>query len=582
MLNKVLNKIIIITTIALLICIFISYMAFTFISNGQASDELESYCEYFENSAADITSLDVLEVFLAAQYSEKYKITIISDQGQVLYDKNPNDLENINFIDEDFFKQVLNNQKVFKAGTPYVDGVSMMSLYKRIQLTKLEGYDGLIIRYSTYIIYNNEPFWILIGIGVAVWLVIVIGTYFIFNGALKSSRKPLLSIKRRLEDIEHGNYNTLIMPNIKMDDPEFKQMYQSINEISQNISQMLNNLTIEQRKTDFLLESMNQGLIVVSAEGKILTTNAVVNQIFKNDSSIAGVSLDYLIKDEVILERLYYALDTKSYVVFNAEIKQSTYRIETMFSKYAWFENTEEMLLQVLLTDITQENKSAEIRSEFFTNASHELKTPLTAIRGYSEMLTLTSDQSKIAKCGKEINDNAVRMLKLIEDMLKLSRMDSNIESEELTKFSLYDLCNEVCSEQLVTAQRKGITLKCFGNEQSTMFARKNMVKMLVSNLVNNAIKYNKENGSVDVILGENQDKIWVSIEDTGIGIPPKYQGRIFERFFMVEGGRTKDENMNTGLGLAIVKHIALVHSADIELESKENVGTKIKIIFRK
>ncbi|MEG1608655.1 MAG: HAMP domain-containing sensor histidine kinase [Clostridia bacterium] len=571
---------IIITTLSLLVCIFVSYLSFTFMSNKQAVEELKEYSTYFEQNAKKISSMPQLEDFLLAQYSNQYKITIISKDGKVIYDKDKEKLRYDNFDEDNFFKDVLAGDEVYRTDTPYTDNISMMSYYKSFDGEQYTDIGTFVIRYSTYIIYNNQPFWILIGIGAAVWLVIVLGIYFIFNKALTSAQKPMVDIQNMLVDIEHGDYNGKT-PKLKIQNSEFNKIFTSINEISENISQTLNTLKIEQQKSNFLMQSMNQGVIVVSSSGKILMNNAAVVEIFRTENNIVGVPLDYLIKDRELLAKLEYALDNQSYIVYNAEINSNVYRIETMFSKDNWFGNAEELLMLVLLTDITQENKSANIRSEFFANASHELKTPLTAIRGYSEILTMTTEQNKIEKCAEEINSNAIKMLNLIDNMLKLSRMDADIDSEEITKFSLGKLCDEVCDEQMVTAQVKEVTLAREG-EDIDMFARKNMVKMLVSNLVNNAIKYNKENGSVKVVIGSDNSKIWVSVEDTGIGIAPKYQGRIFERFFMVDNARTKSDNMNTGIGLAIVKHIAIVHSANIEVESKENVGTKIKIIFSK
>lgn len=580
MLNKVLYKILIITTFALLMCIFASYMSFTFVSNRQAADELKAYSVYFEENAAKISSMQKLEDFLMSQYSEQYKISIISFDGEVLFDTQYELLKETDLSNEHYFQDVASGVELLRTDSPYTDNVSMMMYFKTHIGAETQPGQNFIIRYSTYIIYNNQPFWTLIGIGVAVWFVIVISTYFIFDKALHTAQKPMMAVQNMLENIEHGDYNNAVI-NYKIQSSEFKKIFTSINEISQNISSTLSNLKLEQQKSNFLMQSMNQGVIVVSVEGKVLMNNQAIMHIFGMESNIVGVKLDYFIKDSELLSRLEYSLEKQSYIVYNEEINSNVYRVETMFSRDNWFENSDEMLMLVLLTDITQENKSSNIRAEFFANASHELKTPLTAIRGYSEILTTSDDTKKIAKCATEINSNAIKMLNLIDSMLKLSRMDSDIDNESISKFQTKALCKEVCEEQLITAQSRGITIYCEGSD-TEMFARKNMVKMLISNLVNNAIKYNKDNGSVKVEIGDDNSKIWVSVEDTGVGIASKYYGRIFERFFMVDNARTKSDNMNTGIGLAVVKHIAMVHGANIEVESKENVGTKIKIIFSK
>lgn len=223
--------------------------------------------------------------------------------------------------------------------------------------------------------------------------------------------------------------------------------------------------------------------------------------------------------------------------------------------------------------------KSANMRQEFTANVSHELKTPLTAISGYSELIEngMVNEQDTM-RFGKEIHRSANRLLTLIDDILRLSELDSSSESGNFEQVDLYELA-QTCVEMLqMSAEKHGVKLELSGGKR-IVYGNKQMLEEVVYNLCDNAIRYNKENGSVFVNVGEEDDNVYISVKDTGIGIDTEHQGRIFERFYRVDKSRSKKTG-GTGLGLAIVKHIAELHHAQLCLDSTPGVGTEIKIIF--
>lgn len=224
--------------------------------------------------------------------------------------------------------------------------------------------------------------------------------------------------------------------------------------------------------------------------------------------------------------------------------------------------------------------KNASMRQEFTANVSHELKTPLTSISGYSELIENgMASEADMRRFGREIHRNANRLLTLINDIIRLSELDSaEASNDEFEKLDLYELA-QTCVEMLqVHAEHHHVSLSLQG-KKSIVFGNKQMLEELLYNLCDNAIRYNVENGLVVVTVDEEDDTVFLSVRDTGIGISKENQERIFERFYRVDKSRSKQTG-GTGLGLAIVKHIVAAHHAKLEMESEERKGTKIKVIF--
>lgn len=221
---------------------------------------------------------------------------------------------------------------------------------------------------------------------------------------------------------------------------------------------------------------------------------------------------------------------------------------------------------------------AAKARQDFTANVSHELKTPLTAISGYAELIEngmVGEEQEKHFL--QEIRKNSDRLLSLINDIIRLSELDRTENQPSFEVIDLYDTVEECMDALTVNAQKRQVTLS-FEGEHANIRGNREMIRELTDNLVQNAIRYNKENGKVLVrVTGGSTPSLIV--KDTGIGIPIEDQKRIFERFYRVDKSRSKATG-GTGLGLAIVKHIVEIHDAKIELESTVNVGTQITVYF--
>ena len=222
---------------------------------------------------------------------------------------------------------------------------------------------------------------------------------------------------------------------------------------------------------------------------------------------------------------------------------------------------------------------NAQLRQEFTANVSHELKTPLTAISGYAELIGngMTGKEDTI-RFSNEIHSNANRLLSLINDIIKLSELDEADHQMEMERIDLYKLAENCVQMMQVTAEKQGIRLTLQG-ESTMAMANKGLMDEVFYNLCSNAIRYNKPGGSVTVTVGTRDERPFLSVADTGIGIPKECQERVFERFYRVDKSRSKSTG-GTGLGLAIVKHIVAQHNAALHLDSELGEGTTIEIVF--
>lgn len=241
--------------------------------------------------------------------------------------------------------------------------------------------------------------------------------------------------------------------------------------------------------------------------------------------------------------------------------------------------------LMPFINTIQEQHKNilmnAKMRQEFTANVSHELKTPLTAISGYSELIQngMTNEEETIRFAG-EIHKSAKRLLTLINDTIRLSQLDTSEQKVIYEAIDLYKIAEDCVNMLKFSAESHGITISIHGTN-AYLEGNKEMLEEVVYNLCDNAIRYNNEGGKVDVTVKPVKGKIYLCVEDNGIGISKEHQERIFERFYRVDKSRSKSTG-GTGLGLAIVKHIIQQHGAHMELTSEKGKGTKIEIEFSK
>ena len=577
--NKILARIILIMTIAIFVTVAMTFFLFNIITINTAKSNLKKV----SGSAIDELKVvnnkqEIIDKFIKYEPTEDfYKILVFDSDNEVIIKRADTKLQE-EYLKSRQVQKAIEKGESFFLGNPYESKYTMNYLIKVENQNFKDGY--IVYMCSIEVIYNSGPYFIVVALAAIIWAGVIFVSYLALTFNVKFATIPFEKIEEILVDINNGEYTPSQIPE-KLNFPEFKAVLTKIDDIASEISKNFMNLKYEQKKSSILLQSVNQGIIIVFMSGRIVLNNATALRIFGKQQDVVGVDLSYLITDEDLLQVLRQALEDKKYYTDEVQIGEDIYRVEATFSSVNDDDVIKDEVMILIFTNVTLEVNSAKIRSEFFANASHELKTPLTAISGYSELMTMEGVSKKqLQKCIEEINANALRMKSLIDDMLKLSKLDANMDNEEITKFDLAKVCEDVLNDMKGIAENKNVSLSFEGKAE--FIGRKKMIATLVSNLVNNGIKYNKDGGHVWVSVSEKPNSVEIKVKDDGIGIAKEHQGRLFERFYKVDTSRTYTNESSTGLGLAIVKRIAVIHGGKISLKSAVGSGTEFVVVFPK
>lgn len=354
---------------------------------------------------------------------------------------------------------------------------------------------------------------------------------------------------------------------------ELSPLLRRLDKQNQESHEQVRLLTARQEEFDLITSGMQEGLVIFSKDGTVLSANAAARAILSGET---GGSYLQLCREKHYLSVVESALAGKAKT---KKMKQGgrVYTLTATPVQNALAGNA----AVLFIVDITDSELSEKMRREFSANVSHELKTPLTSILGYTEIIgNGLANESDIPKFADRIHKEAARLLTLIEDIIKLSQLDEDELRAEFVPVELSELCQNVLQELSQKAEKAGVTLHFSGSEQTVSGFEPSLYEMIY-NLCDNAIAYNKPGGSVNVSLEKTpEDKIRLTVRDTGIGIAEEHLGRVFERFYRVDKSHSK-ETGGTGLGLSIVKHAALMHDAKLSIESTPQVGTTVQILFK-
>lgn len=353
---------------------------------------------------------------------------------------------------------------------------------------------------------------------------------------------------------------------------EFSPLLLRMDKQHKKIAEQFALLEEKQNELNDIIESMNEALVIFGQNRHVLFSNKSADALFgyvkEKNTGYLGLCRD--IGYARAVETAFAGKPAGEKISRNGRTYQLSVNPVKGNKNYA---------AVLFAVDITEKEQSEKMRREFSANVSHELKTPLTSILGYAEIM-----QNGIAKPEDyprfigQIYSEAKRLISLIEDIIKLSRLDEGGLKNEFEPVDLYALSEKVITSLNDKAQTAGVSLSLEGETQFVEGIRGTLYEMIY-NLCDNAITYNKPGGSVAVSMSKSDAGVMLSVRDTGIGIPPEHQSRIFERFYRIDKSRSK-ETGGTGLGLSIVKHSAMLHNAEIKLESKPGKGTVISVIF--
>lgn len=355
---------------------------------------------------------------------------------------------------------------------------------------------------------------------------------------------------------------------------ELSPLLHRMDKQNRKIQAQMDELQRRQAEFDDITAHMDEGLVLFSGKGMILFANHAARALFPHDS--AKGSYLTLCRDANYIQVVEQALDGNG---AHGKLERNGRIYELTASSVE--ENSVWHAAVLLIVDITERERAEQQRQEFTANVSHELKTPLTSIMGYAEIIAGgIAKPEDVAPFAGKIRTEAQRLLALIEDIIHLSRLDEGGETVAFEPVELSALCDTVRDRLQSKAAGKGIALRIEG-EPAAVSGQRRTLEQMIFNLTDNAINYNKPQGSVTLTTGTENGRPFVQVSDTGIGIAPADQQRVFERFYRVDKSHSKMTG-GTGLGLSIVKHGAALHHAEVELKSALGKGTCITLRFPK
>lgn len=360
---------------------------------------------------------------------------------------------------------------------------------------------------------------------------------------------------------------------------ELSPFIRTIERKNKDIKEYIERLETKERTVSEILRNMNEGLVLIDPDLKVIQLNEAAKKLFK-----ASMQANYMDMDIVRLTRSQEVSDklkelVKTHKASSFELMADEDSLKIYLSPIESGSALTGIIMLVL--DVNDEKKAEKLRREFSANVSHELKSPLTSISGYAELIKngMVKDED-IKKFSGIIFDEAGQMLRLIENIILISKLDEKPELKCEEEVSIKETIDEILDLYKGKIDAKNLSVECHIEEGLKKNVPLGMLSELYRNLISNAIKYNKDGGKIIITVEKRGDNIISKITDTGIGLEKDEIPRIFERFYMVDKGRNRNTN-STGLGLAIVKHIVEDMGGTIDVESELNKGTTMKVIFK-
>ena len=482
------------------------------------------------------------------------RITWIAADGTVLYDSRSDSGVMENHLEREEVKAAL----ATGSGTSfrYSDTLMERYIYTAQRLS-----DGTVLRLSAA--QNTVPHLVL---GVVKPIILVIGIAVALSALLagqltKNIVAPLNELN--LDDPMSNREYVEIQPLLRRLDSQQVQLRAQSQELRQ-----------KQKEFNTVTRSLSEGLVLMNSSGTVLSINPAATRLLEITPNCLGADFGVANRNAAISALVEKAL-TGEKAEENVALTDGEYlaAASPVRSDGAVFG------VVLLLFDVTQKQKAEALRREFTANVSHELKTPLHAISGYAELmkdgLVPPEDTRHFAE---KIYGEAQRMIDLVEDTLRLSRLDEGAADMQWASIDLYETAKSAMQELTAPAELKNVSIQLEGTK-TVIQGIPQLVSGIVFNLMDNAVKYNKDGGLVIVRLGQEKNQAVLTVTDTGIGISPEHQERVFERFYRVDKSHSKEIG-GTGLGLSIVKHAALILGAAIELDSTVGKGTIVTVRF--
>ncbi len=510
--------------------------------------ELESETQYISYGIKD-GEADFLKSF----EKEKKRITIISPDGTVLADTKA-DAESLeNHAERKEVKEAAKNG--CGKSERYSDTLLDKTLYYAKKLD-----NGNILRVSTT---QKSVLVILLGLLQPIILIVAAAlgiSLFLSHKVSNAIVKPINAID--LENPEAADAYDELTPFLKKISVQTRTIKKQVKEA-------------EKSREEFRLicENMNEGFLIIDKNAKVLSYNSAALRLLDIDKSSEESVLAF--------NRTKNFREVTEKAISGSRSESTVCQGEKTYSIIAnpVCGSGEVIGAVIVIIDITESTEREKLRREFTSNVSHEMKTPLTSISGFAEIMKAGGTPDKtVVDFSASIYDEAQRLITLVSDIMKISELDEGAVSVENERVNLYSLAKEIAERLKPIAEKQSISIDIIGDD-AYVFGAEKILDEMIYNLCENAVKYNKPSGTVDIIITSSRNNSKITVRDTGIGIPKSERSRVFERFYRVDKSRSKTIG-GTGLGLAIVKHGAMYHNAKVTLESSEGKGTSVMLDF--
>ena len=523
----------------------------------------------------DMKTEEDFRKFVLQSDKEELRISVIATNGTVIADTAADILVNpmANHTNRSDVIKALHSsgdKAVFSIHTSISQKVPYIYASKKI---KAEDYRDYILRISMPIESVNKYLITFLFTAVMVIGIVIIIMALVLPSMARNIMLPFYSIKETLDNID-GSKSQNIKNLTGFND--INDILYDINELAIDLNNNITGYQIEREKLNYVLENIAQGIVAINKNKDIFFINQFAIELFNiSDNNIKN--LNEIIKDKSVINKIEDTMKLNRFSKF--DIKERNMDIEINIIPIL---NNKNISALIKFEDVTDIRKIEIEKQDFFINASHELKTPLTSILGYSELLINMSakdkNENKKTDFIKRINAEALRMKELVLNMLTLSRMETNWQETADEKIDIKDIILNVFESNRIKAQKKNINID-LEIEPAIIIANKEKITEVVNNLVDNAIKYTDDGGNVKIALKNNGENAIFTVKDNGCGIENKYLNRIFERFFRVKNEKYL-KVQGTGLGLTIVKNICAHYNADIYIESEKDKGTEVSVVF--
>lgn len=486
----------------------------------------------------------------------EYRITWVEEDGEVLYDNRWDSDEMENHLERAEIKEAFANG--FGESSRYSVTLMERTLYCAMRLP-----DKTVIRLG---VLQNTLLMLFLGMAQPVCMIIAIAFALSLLFAARLSKQIVKPLNELNLDAPLNNEGY---------DELFPLLYR-IDSQQKQIKSQSDKLLQKQKEFDTVTENMTEGIILLNASETVLGINRTATQLLGVGQACIGrhiLSVSCSAELSELLRKAEKGLHAEK------RINLGDNRYQMLLSPV--ISGGELSGFVLLAINITEKEKTEKMRREFTANVSHELKTPLHTIAGSAELLLNGIVQEKDRQdFYHRIYKEAQRMIRLVEDIIRLSHLDEGAEAMKSEEIDLYALAGETVQALLPEAKNMGIEISMDG-EPAVISGIPQLIQSIIYNLCDNAVKYNRKGGRVFITVTNREDCAVIAVTDTGIGIPAEHQERIFERFYRVDKSRSK-ETGSTGLGLSIVKHAAGLHNANIELQSTADEGTTVTVIFPK